>query len=531
MKASIWQLIRLGLLASLGLGLSAPAAHAQAGSPLFQRGGDFENASAQAALKRLIQRPTTRRATLARVDRSAFDDKRITLNPFPELNLEALQTRIGFTGTRHRAWLGELVDNSGSAVFIIHGNRISGKINSTRGTFEIFPLASGGCVVVEHIPAAFPGCGVDDQAVSQRSRRRTAVTSPPTGDTADNGDVEPFGVSPTDDVSAGDSILDNRVRVIVAYTVGARIKTEIIYGRTMQEHIDLAIAESNQGYANSGVTLRMELACLYQTDSTETTAIENDVEDFRNDGDGKFDEVHPLRADYDADMCCLLTDGRDYAWSGWSYGFDYTSRENMFQATSYSSATGNFSFAHEFGHTQGCRHNDDLALTPFAYGHGFRNSSYWRTIMALANGTTAPRLNYWSNPLINSPVFPFTAMGTPVNGDSFANDCVTALNVGGNTVINHETTPATSTAPTNDSFDNDEYADKFVTDTLTVGVFTANPGAAVRFRAGSCIVLQPGFQARAGSEFRAYLSNPLGDPAADSANQVESIVPLNPSDP
>jgi len=531
MKAHIRQLIRLGLLTALGLGLSTPAAHAQASSPLFQHGGDFGNASAPAALERLIQRPTTRRATLAWVDRSAFDDERITLNPFPGFNVETLQTRIGFTGARHRTWFGELVDNQGSAVFILHGDRISGKINSTRGTFEIFPVASGGCVVVEHIPSAFPGCGVDDQAVPQRPKRRAAVTSPPTGDTADNGDVEPFGESPTEEGAAGDSILDNRVRVIVAYTVGARIKTEIIYGRTMQEHIDLAIAESNQGYANSGVTLRMELACLYETDSTETTAIENDVEDFRNDGDGKFDEVHPLRADYDADMCCLLTDGRDYAWSGWSYGFDYTSRDNMFQATSYSSATGNFSFAHEFGHTQGCRHNDDLTLTPFAYGHGFRNGSYWRTVMALANGTAAPRLNYWANPLVNSPVFPYTAMGTPVNGDSFANDCVTALNVGGNTVINHETTPATSTAPTNDSFDNDEYVDKFVTDTLTVGAFTANPGSAVRFRAGNRIVLQPGFQARAGSEFRAYLSNPLGDPATDSAIQVESIEPLHPSNP
>jgi len=39
-------------------------------------------------------------------------------------------------------------------------------------------------------------------------------------------------------------------------------------------------------------------------------------------GDGFSDEVHSLRAEYDADMCCLIVDGRDTAWCGWAYGFN-----------------------------------------------------------------------------------------------------------------------------------------------------------------------------------------------------------------
>lgn len=503
--------IRPGLLTALGLALIAPTTRAQVNRPLFQHSRNLEAGSAQAILTRFVQRPTTRRVALARIDMSVFDRDRLTLNPFPELNLEATQSRVDFSGATHRAWFANLADDQGSAVFIINGSRISGKINSIHGTFEIFPLKNGECVVVEHIPGMFPGCGVDSRVSTQSSRTLDSSGTRPSVSLADAATELPAAEAPTGLGAAGDSPLENRIRVIVAYTEGAHLKTSLMFGRTMQEHIDLAIAESNQGYANSGVWFRLELACLYQTDSTETTAIEQDVEDFRNNGDGKFDEVHQLRADFDADMCCLLTDGRDYGWCGWSYGFDYTSRENMFQATSYNCATSNFSFVHEFGHTQGCRHNDDLMLTPFAYGHGFRNSTYWRTIMALANGTGAPRLNYWSNPRINSPVLPYTALGTPEDGTNFANDCTTALNTGGNTVINHETTPAISAEPTNCSFDNDEYADKAVTDSLTVEAFTAHPGSTIQFRAGKSILLGPGFQARTGSVFHAFLLNESGD--------------------
>jgi len=134
--------------------------------------------------------------------------------------------------------------------------------------------------------------------------------------------------------------------------------------------------------------------------------------------------------------------------------------------------------------------------------------------MAVAGTSTAPRLNYWSNPNINSPVAPFTAMGTPVNGGNFANDCRTALNTSDNTVVDHEATPVISSALNGDVFNADEGADKVVSGTLTVGSFTANSGSRVQFRAGTNVVLTTGFRAVPGSSFRARLASPLGDPAS-----------------
>ncbi|MGA1238475.1 MAG: 3-coathanger stack domain-containing protein [Limisphaerales bacterium] len=494
---------RLWLYPCLLLLCSSPLTAANSLLPtLFQHDPGSENASAGAAMRELMQRPTTLRATRAHWTPDAFTNQRFILNPFADVNLDATHTPIGFTGARHQTWFGTLSNNQGSAVFILNGGRISGKINSTSGTFEIFPQENQSCLIVQHGLAHWPGCNVN------------SLTSPqPLANSPANSSVASDVPTITMEDSPGqDTPSENPIRVIIAYTAGAQFKTRAIYGRTMREHVDLALAETNQGYANSGVNLRLELACLYETGFLETTAIENDVEDFRNNGDGKGDEVHQLRADFDADMCCLITDGRDYSWCGWSYGFDYTSRDNMFQATSYSCATGNFSFAHEFGHTQGCRHNDDLALLPFAYGHGYRKDTYWATIMAMTTGTTAVRLNYWSNPRIPSPLLPHTPMGTPEDGDNFANDCCTALNVSSETVINHESTPSNSDAPTNHSFSSDEFADKLVTDTLTVATFTANPGAQIQFRAGSSIILQPGFHAQAGSQFQATITTPEPPP-------------------
>ena len=452
-------------------------------------------------------RPGFRRARVAAVERAAFEGSKLNLPLFPDITVEAEQSDIGFTGVEGKTWTGKL-PNGGSAAFIIRGDRVAGSIATPQGNFQVLPLDGGLCVVVERDFGDRDDCG----AAGERHRPDAAAAAAPVNPKDTFGPVTPRrALAGRGDARLADTPTGNRVRVLVAYTADARNLTTVNLGMTMQELIDLAILESNQGYANSGVTLRIELACLYQTVFNETAAIENDVDTFRNNGDGVMDEVHTLRSDYDADMCALIIDGTDPDWCGWAYGFDYTAYSNMFQATVYDCATGRFTFAHEFGHNQGCRHDNDGTLTPFAYGHGFRNGNNWRTIMAVSGGNSAPRLNYWSNPNINSPMSPFTAMGTAINGGNFANDNRAALNASDNSVVDHESTPLDSVAPSGDDFGTDEAADKIVTGTLSVTSFTANSGSRVQFRAGTSVTLGAGFWARSGSIFRARLAGPLGD--------------------
>lgn len=502
--------VRLALAVAVTLPAFTGSTQEPPARPLLAAVPGELRADRAALFANLQGQPTTKRARPARLDPAAFAGGRFALALFPDHEVIVEQTDIGDTGIESRSWTGRLT-TGGSAAFIINGDRVSGTISSGNGNFQIFPLGDGECVVVEQDPLKMRDCAVG--RVTPPPRVPAPVPGP---NPKDEPAPRARSATParTGDPRLADTPTGNRVRVLVAYTADAQNLTSSVLGQTMQELIDLAILESNQGYANSGVTLRLELACLYETVFNESAAIENDVDRFRNNGDGFMDEVHTLRADYDADMCCLIVDGTDPDWCGWAYGFDYTAYSNMFQATVYSCATGNYTFAHEFGHTQGCRHDDDGNLTPFAYGHGFRNGNNWRTIMAVAGTSTAPRLNYWSNPNINSPVAPFTAMGTPINGGNFANDNRSALNASDNTVVDHESTPVDSIAPTGDSFAADEGADKVVTGTLTVGSFTANSGSRVQFRAGAAVSLTPGFWARSGSSFRARLAGPLGDARA-----------------
>lgn len=467
-----------------------------------------------AMLARLEAKPTIGRARVAALDRAAFDGSRVRLALFSDVELEAERSDIGFTGVEGRSWTGMVADG-GSAAFVIRGDRIFGSIATARGNFQILPLGDGASAVVEQDASALPECGTDRVG-------RPAVQAGPRPPVRNQRDV--LGPARGRRALAGqgearllDTPGENRVRVLVAYTPGAKALTASNLGLTMQELVDLAVLESNQGYANSGVSMRIELAYLHETQFDESAAIENDLVWFWADGDGFMDEVHALRDEYDADMCSLIVDGTDPDWCGIAFGFDHTDYYNMFQATVYSCATGNFTFAHEFGHNQGCRHDNDGTLAPFAYGHGFRNGNSWRTIMALAGSSSAPRLNRWSNPDLNSPVSPFTAMGTAINGANFANDCRSALNAGDDIVVNHEQTPVDSTAPTGGSIGNDEAADKLVTGALSVSSFTADSGSRVQFRAGTAITLGTGFWARSGSSFRARLAGPLGDPPPPAA--------------
>ncbi len=505
-------------------GVQGWAADATASRPLLQAALTAPNADGAAIFARLTAKNTHRRTRVAALDRTAFQAGRLRLDLFPDVVVEVESMDVGFTGVEGRTWTGRLADG-GSAAFLIRGDRVMGSIATAKGNFQVFPLGNGLGAVVEHDPSTLPECGTGrvlppaelpglrppvvnalDQFGPVRSRR--ALAGPR-------------------EAQLADTPAANRVRVLVAYTPGAQSLTSLNLGMSMQELVDLAILESNQGYANSGVTLRMELAFLYETVFDETAAIENDVARFRGNGDGFMDEVHTHRTNYDADMCCLIVDGTDPDWCGWAFGFDHTDASNMFQASTYSCVTGNFTFAHEFGHTQGCRHDNDGTLTPFAYGHGFRNGNSWRTIMAVAGTSTAPRLNHWSNPNVNSPVSPFTAMGTAINGGNFANDCRSALNAGDDAVVNHELTPLNATTPAGATIASDEVADKLVTGTLSATSFTANSGSRVQFRAGTSISLGTGVWARQGSSFRARLATPLGDapPVAtlstDSSSQAE----------
>lgn len=182
------------------------------------------------------------------------------------------------------------------------------------------------------------------------------------------------------------------IRVMVHYTPAARNTTG-----DMAALIDLAIAETNQGYINAGVNARVELAHAAPVNYSESGSNSTDRSRYADVDDRVMDEIHAQRNTYAADVGVLMTEGND----GCGNGTINASSTSAFVAVTADCATGNYSFGHELGHLFGARHNveEDSSTSPFAYGHGYLSPNRnWRTIMAYNCSNGCPRINYWSNP-------------------------------------------------------------------------------------------------------------------------------------
>ncbi|MGD8778192.1 MAG: M12 family metallo-peptidase, partial [Ignavibacteria bacterium] len=199
------------------------------------------------------------------------------------------------------------------------------------------------------------------------------------------------------------------IDVLVAYTTAAKNASGNI-----SSLIQLAVAEANQSYENGDVSVRINLVYSYEVSYTESGVMATDLINFRGTSDGEMDEVHTYRNQYGADVCVLIVS------SGNSCGRSYQTPTSSyaFAVVKYSCATGNYTFAHEIGHIQNCRH--DICNDPAgSYNHGYEYcSGNWRTIMAYdtsccTNHTT--RLQYWSNPDIT---YNGVAMGTVQDEDN-----------------------------------------------------------------------------------------------------------------
>jgi hypothetical protein len=177
----------------------------------------------------------------------------------------------------------------------------------------------------------------------------------------------------------------------------------------MKARIALALTETNQAYANAGITTRMRLVHLEEAPYAETGNIVTDRNRLTAHGDGFLDQVHGRRNEFGADIVALLVeDGGGYCGVAQAI---MASADTAFHVTARSCATGYYSFGHETGHLQGMRHDRyvDPETVPFAYGHGYvhRGSTTperWRTIMAYNDwcsslGYNCTRLQYFSNHL------------------------------------------------------------------------------------------------------------------------------------
>jgi hypothetical protein len=303
-----------------------------------------------------------------------------------------------------------LRDVPGQATLVVHDGNITGSIQDQGALYRIEPVGNGVHALIKVDQGRFPP---EHPPSFEQKERRGDVQAPPTIQDANRSDG-PVGID-----------------VLVAYTTTAGNAVADINAT-----IQLAVAEANQSYVNSGINIKLNLVDSFEVAYSETgKTFEQVLADFVANT-----TVQNRRNGSGADLAAMIINKTDYC--GLADAI-MANASTGFAVVHYDCATGYYSFAHELGHLQGARHDpaNDPTTTPFAYGHGLQHNSpapVWRTIMAYNCQNNCPRLQYWSNPNIQ---YSGVAMGTAAT-----NDNARVLNATAKTVAAFKNRPVTSSA-------------------------------------------------------------------------------------
>ena len=214
--------------------------------------------------------------------------------------------------------------------------------------------------------------------------------------------------------AAADNVTAATYSVMFYYTRDFETVTSDIPG-----FIDQVLAETNQGYANSGVPLTATRFCI------EAATI-NDIQDtgsFISAFAGMKSSVAALRNS--ADAAALLS--VDFNSCGVAY-LNTISSGNTVSICQKSCALGYYSFGHELGHNMGLTHNREVATNVFyPHGHGHlieagSASTGARTILAYSASGHSRRVNYYSNPSLT-----YQPTGTALGVEGEANNAAVLL--------------------------------------------------------------------------------------------------------
>ncbi|MDX1440189.1 MAG: zinc-dependent metalloprotease [Rubricoccaceae bacterium] len=277
-------------------------------------------------------------------------------------------------------WYGQPEPSGETSIFVVRGSMVTGTIRANSQLFFLRPLSGDLHALALMDENAFIDHEPDFAEVEARSAAFYQTRA---------------GTSILDAIRAGNAQGGNMVYVIVGYTPMAASQVGDIDALIL-----LAIAETNTGYSNSDIEPRAALAHKFETAQNGSGSFSTDVPRLIATSDGWYDEIHPLRDTYGADVGILMT--RNYGSScGRASTILADDATEAFAGVAQDCATGYYTFAHEIGHLQGARHNPetDPSSSPFTYGHGkYYAPGSWRTVMSYNCSSGCTRVLHWSNP-------------------------------------------------------------------------------------------------------------------------------------
>lgn len=359
------------------------------------------------------------RSRVARLKRQVPGET-ATLNLFPGTALKARRVRTHASASGEgMIWSGEIAGEEGSEVTLaVRDGMITGSIRTKDGEFyTIRPQDDGSHVIDQLDPHLVP---VEDEVLE------------PEPDLLEP-DSESKQAIGRDAAVVSRDAASSTLDMMVVYTPEARLAAG---GATqIRNMIDLAIAEANQSFVNSGISIVMRL--VYAGESAPSSgqgAASTYLAQVTRDA-----SLTALRNQYGADIVSVWVNGAGSTGGTVGIGWVMTSASTGFAPSAFSVvevnfATGpNYSFTHEVGHNLGSAHDRTNSggggLYPYSYGYQQPNGTSaerFVTIMAYRNGCSGcPRVNYWSNPDVRYAGY---AMGVPTSQSNSADNRQTLNN-------------------------------------------------------------------------------------------------------
>jgi len=349
----------------------------------------------------IISDPVLRR--LRRRELRSFD-----FNLFDDVNVSGVVNTVDRQTANRFVVTGPISESdSGSFTLVVQGDVAAGNVRVPGlGSYQIRYAGGGRHAIREIDESKFQSCLTD--ATDLRATPRP------------NGGIARAGAGATCDDDG--SLID----LLVVYTADARIAE----GGTaaMEALIALSEAETNQAYANSLITTTsVRVVMTYEVDYPESGDSETDRARLSDPHDGYMDEVFDIRNQVSADVVTLLTNTLEVCGRAI---FSITAGnvphpESGFNVVKAGCSAGNFTFGHELGHNQGCRHDrwhDSSDGGAFLYSHGHIDpSGVFRSVMGVVT-EGVPRVQYFSNPDV---LFSGLPTGVPPGDPASAHNALT----------------------------------------------------------------------------------------------------------
>ncbi|MCC6368193.1 MAG: S-layer homology domain-containing protein [Bryobacterales bacterium] len=342
-----------------------------------------------------------RRSRLVRVDQSvllapADGARKVDLDLFADARFEVEELRSEWTNQGATlVWVGKIAGMTrGQVVLAATGDVVSANITTDENVFYWIRPGSGGVQVLQEVQPQLGQLRDDKVLVHLDPSDAAAEPSFPS-----------LSLKMTERAAAG-----TQIDVLVAYTQAARAAAGGT--ATIQNNIQLAVAEVNQGFLNSAVGITVNLVGSMEVNYDESVHIDQALTDLKGTTDGKMDGVHTARANLGADLVSLWINDVGSAGGVVGLGYQLNSLSSGFApwafsvAEQYWAAGPGYTFAHEMGHNMGADHDransSGGGLDSYSYGYQHTTPTTFRTIMAYScSSVYCPHVNYWSNPNVS----------------------------------------------------------------------------------------------------------------------------------